>query len=158
MKTENKVSFRAGIVEPRKRVATQKELFEKYPGTLICFMLNIPGPEKVNELFEKVFYEGMEKIQNKLEMEKISTEARLVQENITGYEGYLVVKADGCQVKKLMIALEETKIGRLYDIDVLKRKYEKSAERILDFRKKMSVMQQPGLPVWQKQKNIRSKN
>ena len=24
--------------------------------TLICFMLNIPGPEKVNELFEKVFY------------------------------------------------------------------------------------------------------
>ena len=42
----------------------------------------------------------MEKIQNKLEMEKISTEARLVQENITGYEGYLVVKADGYQVKK----------------------------------------------------------
>ena len=76
-------------MEPR----TQKELLEKYPGTLICFMLNIPGPEKVNELFEKVFYEGLEKIQNKLETEKISTEVRLVQENITGYEGYLVVKA-----------------------------------------------------------------
>ena len=119
MKTENKVSLEQVLWSREKRVATQKELFEKYPGTLICFMLNIPGPEKVNELFEKVFYEGMEKIQNKLEMEKISTEARLVQENITGYEGYLVVKADGCQVKKLMIALEETKIGRLYDIDVL---------------------------------------
>lgn len=57
-------------MEPRKRVATQKELLEKYPGTLICFMLNIPGPEKVNKLFEKVFYEGLEKIQNKLETEK----------------------------------------------------------------------------------------
>ena len=121
MKTENKVSLEQVLWSREKRVATQKELLEKYPGTLICFMLNIPGPEKVNELFEKVFYEGLEKIQNKLETEKISTEVRLVQENITGYEGYLVVKADGCQVKKLMIALEETKIGRLYDIDVLEK-------------------------------------
>lgn len=64
------------------------------------------------------------------------------------------MKADGCQVKKLMIALEETKIGRLYDIDVLKKKIRKSAERILISGKKMSVMRQPGLPVWQKQKTF----
>ena len=115
MKTENKVSLEQVLWSREKRVATQKELLEKYPGTLICFMLNIPGPEKVNELFEKVFYEGLEKIQNKLETEKISTEVRLVQENITGYEGYLVVKADGCQVKKLMIALEETRKCLLCD-------------------------------------------
>ena len=105
MKTENKVSLEQVLWSREKRVATQKELLEKYPGTLICFMLNIPGPEKVNELFEKVFYEGLEKIQNKLETEKISTEVRLVQENRTGYEGYLVAKADGFQVKMLMIAL-----------------------------------------------------
>mgnify|MGYP000778751175 FL=1 len=80
MKTENKVSLEQVLWSREKRVATQKELLEKYPGTLICFMLNIPGPEKVNELFEKVFYEGLEKIQNKLETEKISTEVRLVQE------------------------------------------------------------------------------
>ena len=129
MKTENKVSLEQVLWSREKRVATQKELLEKYPGTLICFMLNIPGPEKVNELFEKVFYEGLEKIQNKLETEKISTEVRLVQENITGYEGYLVVKADGCQVKKLMIALEETKIGRLYDIDVLEKEKEIAADK-----------------------------
>ena len=129
MKRENKVSLEQVLWSREKRVATQKELLEKYPGTLICFMLNIPGPEKVNELFEKVFYEGLEKIQNKLETEKISTEVRLVQENITGYEGYLVVKADGCQVKKLMIALEETKIGRLYDIDVLEKEKEIAADK-----------------------------
>ena len=129
MKTENKVSLEQVLWSREKRVATQKELLEKYPGTLICFMLNIPGPEKVNELFEKVFYEGLEKIQNKLETEKISTEVRLGQENITGYEGYLVVKADGCQVKKLMIALEETKIGRLYDIDVLEKEKEIAADK-----------------------------
>lgn len=61
MKTENKVSLEQVLWSREKRVATQKELLEKYPGTLICFMLNIPGPEKVNELFEKVFYEGMER-------------------------------------------------------------------------------------------------
>ena len=49
MKTENKVSLEQVLWSREKRVATQKELFEKYPGTLICFMLNIPGPEKVNE-------------------------------------------------------------------------------------------------------------
>ena len=140
MKTENKVSLEQVLWSREKRVATQKELLEKYPGTLICFMLNIPGPEKVNELFEKVFYEGLEKIQNKLETEKISTEVRLVQENITGYEGYLVVKADGCQVKKLMIALEETKIGRLYDIDVLEKENTKISRNDLGFPERKCLL------------------
>ena len=94
----------------------------------------------VNELFEKVFYEGLEKIQNKLETEKISTEVRLVQENITGYEGYLVVKADGCQVKKLMIALEETKIGRLYDIDVLEKENTKISRKDLGFPERKCLL------------------
>ena len=140
MKTENKVSLEQVLWSREKRVATQKELLEKYPGTLICFMLNIPGPEKVNELFEKVFYEGLEKIQNKLETEKISTEVRLVQENITGYEGYLVVKADGCQVKKLMVALEETKIGRLYDIDVLEKENTKISRKDLGFPERKCLL------------------
>ena len=158
MKTENKVSLEQVLWSREKRVATQKELLEKYPGTLICFMLNIPGPEKVNKLFEKVFYEGLEKIQNKLETEKISTEVRLVQENITGYEGYLVVKADGCRVKKLMIALEETKIGRLYDLMYWKKKIRKSAEMILDFRKE-NVCYATTRPVSVAEaENIRSKN
>ena len=140
MKTENKVSLEQVLWSREKRVATQKELLEKYPGTLICFMLNIPGPEKVNKLFEKVFYEGLEKIQNKLETEKISTEVRLVQENITGYEGYLVVKADGCRVKKLMIALEETKIGRLYDIDVLEKENTKISRNDLGFPERKCLL------------------
>ena len=38
-----------------------------------------------------------------------------------------------------------------------KKKIRKSAERILDFRKEMSVMQQPGCQCGQKQENIRSK-
>ena len=66
-----------------------------------------------------VFYEGMEKIQEKLETERIPIEVQLVQRKVTGYEGYLVVKADSSRVKKLMIELEETRLGRLYDIDVL---------------------------------------
>lgn len=73
-------------------------------------------------------------------MEKISTEARLVQENITGYEGYLVVKADGYQVKKLMIALEETKIGRLYDIDVLEKENTKISRKDLGFPERKCLL------------------
>lgn len=70
----------------------------------------------------------------------------------------MVVKADGCRVKKLMIALEETKIGRLYDIDVLEKKIRKSAEMILDFRKE-NVCYATTRPVSVAEaENIRSKN
>ena len=56
MKTENKVSLEQVLWSREKRVATQKELLEKYPGTLICYMLKNPGPEKVNEHIEKFLY------------------------------------------------------------------------------------------------------
>lgn len=56
-------------MEPRKRVATQKELL-KISGYVNLLYAQYSGSEKVNELFEKVFYEGLEKIQNKLETEK----------------------------------------------------------------------------------------
>ena len=140
MKTENKVSLEQVLWSREKRVATQKELFEKYPGTLICFMLNIPGPEKVNEFSKRSFMKEWKKYRISWKMEKISTEARLVQENITGYEGYLVVKADGCQVKKLMIALEETKIGRLYDIDVLEKENTKISRKDLGFPERKCLL------------------
>ena len=121
MKGVREASLEDVLWNRERRIATQKELLEIYPGTLICFLLNIPGSEKVNKTFEMVFYEGMEKIQDKLDTEKIPIEVQLVQRKVTGYEGYLIVKADSSRVKNLMIELEETRLGRLYDIDVLKK-------------------------------------
>lgn len=140
MKAVNEVSLEQILWNREKRIATQKELLEKHPGTLICFMLNIPGPEKVNEIFEMAFYEGMEKIRTKLETEKISIEVQLIQRKITGYEGYLIVKADSYLVKKLMIALEETRIGRLYDIDVLEKENTKISRNDLGFSERKCLL------------------
>lgn len=118
--------------------ASLEEVF--YPGALICFLLNIPGSEKVNETFEMVFYEGMEKIQDKLEEEQIPIEVQLVQRKVTGYEGYLVVKADSRRVKKLMIELEETRLGRLYDIDVLEKENVKISRSMLGFSERKCLL------------------
>ena len=70
----------------------------------------------------------------------------------------MVVKADGCRVKKLMIALEETKIGRLYDIDVLEKENTKISRKDLGFRKE-NVCYATTRPVSVAEaENIRSKN
>lgn len=140
MKVVKEASLKEVLWNREKRIATQKELLETYPGTLICFLLNIPGPEKVNETFEMVFYEGIEKIQNKLEVEKIPIEVQLVQRKVTGYEGYLVVKADCSRVKKLMIELEETRLGRLYDIDVLEKENVKISRSMLGLSERKCLL------------------
>ena len=108
---------------------------------------------------KRSFYEGLEKIQNKLETEKISTEVRLVQENITGYEGYLVVKADGCQVKKAYDCFgRDEDRGDCMILMYWKKKIRKSAERILDFRKENVCYATTRPASVAEAENIRSKN
>lgn len=58
MKGVREASLEDVLWNRERRIATQKELLEIYPGTLICFLLNIPGSEKVNKTFEMIFYEG----------------------------------------------------------------------------------------------------
>lgn len=94
----------------------------------------------MNKTFEMVFYEGMEKIQDKLDTEKIPIEVQLVQRKVTGYEGYLIVKADSSRVKNLMIELEETRLGRLYDIDVLKKENVKISRSSLGFSERKCLL------------------
>lgn len=119
MRVIQTVSLEEVLINREKRISVQKKLLNIYPGTLICFLLNIPGTEKVNQVYENVFYKGMERIQEQLEKKKILIEVQLIQRKTTGYEGYLVVNGQCRQIKELMVELEETPIGRLYDIDVL---------------------------------------
>lgn len=101
-----------------KRVQKQKMLLETYRKPLICFTMNIPGPEKYNRDIAIGFAVG-----NWLLRDALKGYAVLYRElsfENTGCEGYYVVDLPAQKLKQLTVELEETEpIGRLFDMDVL---------------------------------------
>ena len=103
-----------------QRAATQKLLLETYRKPLICFTMNIPGPEKTSALIEKGFRLGQELLLAQLNGEKITVLHQQQGCSAAGYEGYYVADCDPVMLKRLTLELEEqTSAGRLFDFDVL---------------------------------------
>ena len=109
------------MLEAREsRYKKQKELIRAKKGTLICLMLNIPGPVKVTALTDWAFEKGKERIKSRLKESGIMIKEEETDYKKTGYELYLIVDADAVLVKKQLVSIEEeNKLGRLYDIDVI---------------------------------------
>lgn len=104
------------------RCALQKHLLEQYKGsTLICLTLNIPGPVKVLSGVPEAFAAGCEWIERTLKEADISILHLETIKEKTGYEAFFSVDGDPQAVKELMIRLEDqSRLGRLFDLDVLK--------------------------------------
>ncbi len=103
-----------------QRAATQRLLLETYRKPLICFTMNIPGPEKISPLIEKGFHLGQELLFAQLNGEKITVLHQQQGRSAAGYEGYYVADCDPDRLKRLTLELEEqTFAGRLFDFDVL---------------------------------------
>lgn len=106
-----------------ERVLEINDVIEQFKNTsVICFKLNIPGKIKNNEIIYKVFRDGVNNIEaailNLKGIEiKISEEKNLK----TGPELLMGVKGvEAKELKMKMVEIENsTKIGRLYDIDVI---------------------------------------
>lgn len=109
------------MLEAREsRYKKQKELIRAKKGTLICLMLNIPGPVKVTALTDWAFEKGKERIKSRLKESDVMIKEEETDYKKTGYELYLIVDADAIFVKKQLVSIEEeNKLGRLYDIDVI---------------------------------------
>lgn len=98
-----------------ERYEKQRRLIDKFNKPLISFMLNTPGREKYSDklvAFQKL---GIEKIENLLGEKILYAEFK---EEITGSYYMAVVDEDAKNLKKQMMALEDSPSGRLYDIDV----------------------------------------
>ena len=97
----------------------QIDLINRYNSTLISFTLNTPGIVKDNEMYRGIHREGMKKISKLLIENRIPILFQKEINKSTGSEGYIAVDIDSIEVKKLLIALEETHpLGRIFDIDV----------------------------------------
>ena len=105
------------LLEAREwRVQRQKELLEQYRKPLICFTMNIAGPEKFNSLIERGFSLGCDRLRAQIP----SIVHREVHSPATGCVGFFVADAPAAEVKSLCVQLEESSpLGRLFDLDVL---------------------------------------
>ena len=109
------------MLEAREsRYKKQKELIREGKGTLVCLMLNVPGPVKVTALTDWAFEQGKERITCRLKESGITIKEEETDYKKTGYELYMIVDADAVFVKKQLVSIEEeNKLGRLFDIDVI---------------------------------------
>lgn len=107
------------ILEARDRRADrQKALLAQYKLPLICFTMNIAGPEKCNDLVKWGFALG-----NKWLLAQLSDLKVLHKElhtEPTGCEGYYVIDAAPTELKRRTVQIEDyAPVARLFDMDVL---------------------------------------
>lgn len=107
------------ILDAREaRVRTQQALLQQYKKPLICFTMNIPGPEKFNRDVAIGFSVGNWLLRDALT--GVQLLHKELHRNTTGCEGYYVVDLPAKKLKQLAIDIENTEpIGRLFDMDVI---------------------------------------
>lgn len=114
------------LLESRdRRAARQGELLAQYPGrVLLCLTVQLPGPEKRNELSLKIARAGVDAVK------ALKPEYEEVKDLETGFEGYFVFDMEPLALKKLAASIEDTHpLGRLMDLDVMC--HSERSERIL---------------------------
>ena len=107
------------ILEAREqRVQRQKELLAQFSSPLLCFTLNIPGPDKEGALAERGFQLGNRLLKQYLKQRSIlHFEQRCTA---AGWEAFYCVDIPAEELKEITVFLEDkTPGGRVFDMDVL---------------------------------------
>lgn len=107
------------ILDAREqRVRRQAELLQRFPHPLVCFTLNIPGPDKEGTLIEKGFLLGCRLLRRQLSSwELLHFEQRC---SAAGWEAFFCVNGPAEAIKSTAVYLEDKATGgRIFDIDVL---------------------------------------
>ncbi len=107
------------ILDAREqRVQRQKELLGTFSVPLVCFTLNIPGPDKESPLIKKCFQLGCRLLKRQFSQWNIlHFEQRC---SAAGWEAFLCVDGPAEDIKRAAVHLEgKTAGGRVFDIDVL---------------------------------------
>ncbi len=101
-----------------RRAEYQKKLIGKYNNPIICFTMNIAGPNKTSPMIERAFFEGLKEIDNNIPHDKIVFRNTFIRD--TGCEAFFSVDLEPTHLKKICEAIEDnTNIGRLFDMDVI---------------------------------------
>ncbi len=123
------------------RVDMQRGLIETFGDPVVCFMLNIPGPHKVGEDFLWAFDRGLNSIKETFRAHNMTINKEIREESVTGYIYYASVHSDAIELKKAMCEIEEAdRIGRIFDIDVLRTDGSKVSREEFDMGPRKCLM------------------
>ena len=106
------------ILDAREaRVCRQRQLLAQFQKPLLCFTMNIPGPEKQNRDVDIGFVVGNRLLREALGNRVLFWEERLQN---AGWEAFYVTDLPAKELKGIAVELEAVDpIGRLFDMDVL---------------------------------------
>ena len=112
------VTLQAVLTARENRVARQKELLSRFGKPLICFTMNIAGPEKCNDDIIWGYQLGKKWLQVQLkDFPVLHFEEQILP---TGCEGYYVVDSQAEVLKHRTAQIEDSApVARLFDMDVL---------------------------------------
>ncbi len=104
-----------------RRVLRQRQLLAQYPMPMVCFTMNIAGPVKNSPLIQKGFALGKRYLTEQLDSLHIPCAHYEEINEATGNEACWLIDADPLLIKKITCAIEDnSEIGRLFDMDVLR--------------------------------------
>lgn len=124
---EQSVTLSEMLDARERRAFRQKELLEKYQHTMVCFTMNIAGPIKNSPLIRRGFELGKRFLKERINALKIKTLYCEEINEATGNEAIYIFEADARIIKEITSAIEdESPLGRLFDMDVLRPDGEKA--------------------------------
>lgn len=109
------------ILQAREyRAGLQQEFIHTYGLPLVCFTMNIAGPEKDSPLIRRAFHFGCQMLLAAFHEHHVEVAAQQTRLKHTGCEAYYAVRANAHMIKKLCTGIEDSSpLGRLFDMDVL---------------------------------------
>ena len=114
------VGLQEVLAAREQRAGRQAALIDQYGAELVCFSMNIAGPEKRTALIDRGFLEGKSRIEAVLQANAIEIMAREQLDVAAGQTQFWCVRADAVWLKMQMAALEQMDpLARLFDIDVI---------------------------------------
>lgn len=133
-----------------KKYNLQNELIEKYKKPLLSFQLNIPGIEKRNETLLAFHKKNSEYIENLLS-EKIIYSQYVDEE--TGMYLLLIVDMNAIELKRKMISVEDSKKGRLFDIDIFDENKKQISRNSLGLNPRKCLLCEKDAKICMREKN-----
>ena len=141
MKDSKIIAMQKMLDAKEKRYYKIKALTEKYNLPVLSFMLNIPGEDKNFEDAVNFHRAYIEKIKNILEKEDIKILWEEYNNLNTGMEYLAVLNGEGKFIKEKMIGLEEeSREGRLLDIDIYDRDFSQISRSSLGLSERKCII------------------
>lgn len=117
---EHHVTLAEMLDARERRVFRQHKLQAKYPMSMVCFTMNIAGPEKNSPMIRRGFELGIKYLKEQLNALKIQPVYSGKIDEPTGNEAYYLIDADPLFIKEITCEIEDgSGLGRLFDMDVL---------------------------------------